>query len=570
MKFTFDIKSPEQQYISITAELKAEGKETIVYFPAWRPGRYELGDFAKNVNRFQVFNEKGETLIHQKSNKNTWRVQTGDCANFIVKYDYYAAELNAGSTFLDETQLYVNPVNCCLFTDEAYQDSISVQLNIPKEWEVAHSLKVEKNTFTAKNYDELVDSPFICSENLQKKSFNVDKTTFYIWFNGIVKPDWNRIIDDFTAFTKTQFQAFGAFPEEEYHYLIQILPYKAYHGVEHSKSTVITLGPSYAIFEEYYTELLGVSSHELYHTWNVKAIRPLGWTPYNFKKENYSKLGYIAEGVTTYMGDLMLFKSGVFDKQQYFLEMGTQLQKHYDNFGRFNYSVADSSFDTWLDGYVQGAPRRKVSIYTEGCLIAFMMDIHILRNTENSKSLSDVMRNLYEKYGVHQIGITEEIYQKEVEKIAGKSMQDIFDNYVNGTKDYTNELVECFHSIGIGIETHPSESEFAAFLGAKVIEANQETRIVALYPESPLENAGAMLGDKIIAINQVEVNQDADRWAKFFKKEPKEITISRKGKMVNVTVLDTDEVYYKRYALSQLPEEQRTEEQRKAFAAWRK
>src|SRR5690554_3091474 len=570
MKFTFDVKSPQQQYIQITAELKVSGNETKVFFPAWRPGRYELGDFVKNVNHFEVFNEKGEPLNYHKTNKNTWSVNSAGSTRLLVKYSYYAAELNAGSTFLDETQLYVNPVNCCLFTDEEYNEPITVQLNIPEEWEVAHSLKVENNTFKAQNYDELVDAPFICSSNLQKNKFVVDNTTFYIWFNGLVKPDWDKMIKDFTAFTKRQFQAFGSFPTTEYHYLIQILPYKAYHGVEHSQSTVITLGPSYAIFEEYYTELLGVSSHELYHTWNVKAIRPIEWTPYDFKKENYSKLGYIAEGVTTYMGDLFLYKSGVFTLDQYLLEMNTQIQKHYDNFGRFNYSVADSSFDTWLDGYVQGAPRRKVSIYTEGCLIAFMMDIHILRNTENSKSLSDVMRNLYEKYGVHQIGITEEIYQKEVEEIAGKSMQDIFDNYVNGTKDYTNELVECFHSIGIGIETHPSESEFAAFLGAKVIEANQETRIVALYPESPLENAGAMLGDKIIAINQVEVNQDADRWAKFFKKEPKEITISRKGKMVNVTVLDTDEVYYKRYALSQLPEEQRTEEQRKAFAAWRK
>lgn len=569
MKYTFHINKPQLQYIDISVELKATGKETVLYFPAWRPGRYELGDFVKNVNHFEVFNEKGEPLNYHKTNKNTWSVNSAGSTRLLVKYSYYAAELNAGSTFLDETQLYVNPVNCCLFTDEEYNEPITVQLNVPEEWEVAHSLKVENNTFKAQNYDELVDAPFICSSNLQKNKFVVDNTTFYIWFNGLVKPDWDKMIKDFTAFTKRQFQAFGSFPTTEYHYLIQILPYKAYHGVEHSQSTVITLGPSYAIFEEYYTELLGVSSHELYHTWNVKAIRPIEWTPYDFKKENYSRLGYIAEGVTTYMGDLMLFKSGVFDKKQYFIEMEAQLQKHFDNFGRLNYSVADSSFDTWIDGYVAGAPGRKVSIYTEGCLIAFMTDIHILRSTGNTKNLDDVMRNLYEKYGVRQIGITEEIYQNEIEKVAGKSLQNIFDNYVNGTKDYEKELKECFQYLGIEIDTNPSESEFAAYLGAK-LESNQEPRIVALYPGSPLEKAGAMLQDKIVAINNIEVKGDADRWARFFKGEQKEITISRGGKIFQLKVKEKEEVYYKRYSLLQLPENQCTEEQKQNFIAWSK
>lgn len=570
MKFTFDIHNPQQQYVQITAELPATGKETTVFFPAWRPGRYELGDFVKNVNHFQVKNEKGKALSYQKTNKNTWLIQSEGCSTITIQYSYYAAELNAGSTFLDASQLYVNPVNCCLFTDEAYNDPITIKLNIPKEWEVAHALKVKNNTFTAKNYDELVDSPFICSADLQKKTFEVAGTTFYIWFNGIVKPEWDRVIKDFTAYTETQIQAFGSFPTDEYHYFIQILPYKTYHGVEHSKSTVITLGPSYAVFEEYYTELLGVSSHELYHTWNVKVIRPIEWTPYNFKEENYSRLGYIAEGVTTYMGDLMLYKSGVFDLKQYFVEMSTQLQKHYDNFGRLNYSVADSSYDTWLDGYVAGAPGRKVSIYTEGCLIAFMMDVHILKNTKNKKGLDDVMRNLYQKYGAKNIGVTEKIYQKEVEKVAGVSLQRLFDDYVNGTKDYTEELVKCFSYIGLEVKTRPIEGELAAYLGAKIIEDSNGSVITALYPESPFDSAGAMLGDKIIAINGVEINQDADRWARFYKYEPKTITVSRNRQIIDLEVIDSDEIYYKRYFLTQTSIEKVTKEQNQAFLAWGK
>ena len=142
------------------------------------------------------------------------------------------------------------------------------------------------------------------------------------------------------------------------------------------------LGPSYVVFDAVYPDLLGVSSHELYHTWNVKAIRPIELFPYDFTKENYSELGYLCEGVTTYMGDLFLFKSNVFSEEEYFNELNQQLQKHFDNPGRFNYSVAASSFDTWLDGYVPGVPNRKVSIYTEGCLIALVCDLMIIHHSK--------------------------------------------------------------------------------------------------------------------------------------------------------------------------------------------
>lgn len=568
MKFTFDVKSPQQQYIQITAELKVSGNETKVFFPAWRPGRYELGDFAKNVNHFQIHNGNGQALPFVKENKNTWIVQTKGCSTITVKYSYYATDMNAGSTFLDASQLYVNPVNCCLFTEEEYNDPISVRLNIPESWKVAHSLKVENNIFVAENYDELADSPFICSADLQKSSYEFKGTTFYIWFNGIVKPNWEKLIRDFKAFTEAQVNRFESFPTKEYHFLFQILPYKTYHGVEHSKSTVITLGPSYAVFEELYKELLGVSSHELYHTWNVKSIRPEEMVPYDFKQENYSELGYIAEGVTTYMGDLMLYKAGVFNTEQYFLEMNNQIQRHMDNFGRFNYSVAASSFDTWLDGYVAGAPGRKVSIYTEGCLLSFMIDVLILKNTSNQHGLDDVMRNLYHDFGAKGIGVSREVYQGEIEKIAGVSLQWFFEDYVYGTKTYTTLLDECFEYLGVDIHSEPVSSFIAAYLGAKTIEVNSETVVVALYPGAPLDVSGMMLGDKVVSVNGVAVSNDADRWIQFFHDENKEIVVNRKGRLLALQVPKSEKVFYQRYFLKK--NEQANASQVEAFDAWSK
>ena len=567
MKFTFDIQSPQQQYIQITATLKATGKETTVHFPAWRPGRYQLGDFAKNVNHFKVLTKENKSIPYQKTNKNTWIVQTEGCNEIVIKYSYYAAELNAGSTFLDETQLYVNPVNCCLFTQEEYDDPIDVQLNIPKEWQVAHSLPVNNHSFQAANYDELADSPFICSEDIQHDTYEVSGTTFHIWMNGLVKPEWDRLIEDFKAFTETQIEKFLDFPTEEYHFLFQFLPYKTYHGVEHCKSTVITLGPSYAVFEELYKELLGVSSHELYHTWNVKSIRPTEMMPYDFTKENYSELGYIAEGVTTYMGDLMLFKSGVFKVDQYLNEMNAQLQRHFDNFGRFNYSVAESSWDTWLDGYQKGAPARKVSIYTEGCLLAFIVDVYLLKNTANKRGLDEVMRSLYFNFGSKGIGITEKDYQDAIENVAGISMQWFFDDYVHGTQSYSSLLVDCFEYIGLELHHQPVKDDVAAFLGAKTIQENNATKIVALYPGGPLEMAGVMLGDAVVSINNCAINNDFNRWARFFATDNKEITVQRNGVIKTVVVPESHRPYYQQYYL--LPVEDPDKNQIHAFDGWR-
>lgn len=566
MEFTFDIAHSQRQYIHIKARLNAPNDETIIYFPAWRPGRYELGDFAKNVNDFCVFNEQNQLLIFHKKNKNTWVVSTKDCSEITVHYDYYAAELNAGSTFLDEKQLYVNPVNCCLFSDEEKDLPIKVTLNIPKEWKIAHSLIVENNEFIAMNYDELADSPFICSSQLQHQSYKVQNTVFHVWFNGEVKPDWKRVIDDFKSFTAVQIKKYTEFPVEEYHFLFQILPYKAYHGVEHCKSTVISFGPGYAIFEDLYTEFLGVSSHELYHSWNVKSIRPIEMMPYDFKNENYSELGYIAEGVTTYMGDLMLFRSGVFDKRQYLKEMSAQIQKHADNFGRLHYSVAQSSFDTWLDGYIPGAPGRKVSIYTEGCLLAFILDVRILKKTNNQFGIDEVMRQLYFNYAKHGKGISDKDYQKTIEKVIGESVQSFFDDYVHGTNSYFPLLEESFNFLGLTLKSKPDKSFFAVKLGAKIIDQSGKMIITSIFPSGLIDNAGGMLGDEICAINGIKVEGNADEWANYFKEKSLTLLISRGNRILELNVAITDLVYFKTYYLSNLAKI--TENQKATFAAW--
>jgi predicted metalloprotease with PDZ domain len=348
IQYTFSVQNPSQQYLAITTAFESSQPIEYVQLASWRPGRYELGNFSKNIKGFKVFDAFGKELKSFKINKDTWKIETENTPNITVKYQFYAPDLNAGSTYLSNDQLYVNPVNCCLWIHGKESENCQIELQIPSDYTVATSLKKEGNLLFASNYEELADSPWIASATLQSGEYTIQNTLFKIWFQGEIKINWTKILADFHAFTAKQIEKFEEFPVKEYHFLFQIVPYKAYHGVEHQSSTVILLGPSYDVFDAVYKELLGVSSHELYHTWNVKAIRPIEMFPYNFTQENYSQLGYLCEGVTTYMGDLFLLKSDVFTFEQYAFELANQLQKHYDNFGRLNYSVAQSSFDRRL------------------------------------------------------------------------------------------------------------------------------------------------------------------------------------------------------------------------------
>lgn len=564
--YIIDCDNAQQHFIKIKVQFPVDENKTIIHLPSWRPGRYELGNFAKNIKNFKVFNDQNKAVNFHKINKDSWEISSNETKYIKIEYQYYANELNAGSSYFDEQQLYVNPVNCFLYAEGKEQFPISLELNIPENYTIASSLVQENNFLLAENFDELADSPFICSENLEKQTYIVADTNFHIWFNNQLNIPWERVINDFRNFTVKQIEDFGEFPVSEYHFLIQSLPYLAYHGVEHLKSTVITLGPSYDLFENRYEELLGVCSHELYHVWNVKSIRPKELLPYNFKIENYSELGYIYEGITTYLGDLYLLKSGVFSLETYLRELSKQFQKHFDNPGRFAYSVAQSSYDTWLDGYVPGVPGRKVSIYTEGCLLAFVMDAKIRKATNNKRGIEEVMKRLYYNFAQNNKGYTEKDFIDQLKNICGYSFQDFFNDYVHGTTPYETILLEALDHIGLELIQTPSNSYSEANLGIKIVNQSNHLLISAIYPGSPAEMAGFSLGDELIAVNKIKLNNDLDACLNYFDASSKKLSFFRNGKLLDITMPEVNRFFYLYHKIHK--KVNLTPNQEKAIFAW--
>lgn len=576
MRYIISCELPHRHFVDISCIIENVKSEILeVRLPAWRPGRYELGNFAKNIQKWSVADEKGNPLSSYKLSKDHWKIETGGSKTIHINYNYYAAELNAGSTFLDEEQLYINPVNCLLYVKERMNEEHILSLVIPQDYKVATGLspctsaKMRGVLFSAKNYDELADSPLIASASLKRNHFVYEGIEFNLWFQGECQPDWGKILGDFFIFVNEQYELFKEFPTREYHFLFQVLPYKFHHGVEHLNSTVIALGPGYGLMSgALYDEFLGVSSHELFHAWNIKSIRPAEMMPYDFSRENYSPLGYVAEGVTSYYGDLMLFRSGIFSDFDFAKKLSENIQKNMDNFGRNYRTIAESSFDTWLDGYGKAIPNRVMSIYADGCLLAFMADMLIRKSSENKSSLDDVMRMLYYEYAKKGKGYTERDYKKLIESAAGKSFDDFFENYIWGTVSFEPLLNECLGYIGCHLVTGKSRKFYESYWGIKTGPSPQgkgET-VTSVYPGSIADEAGFCVNDEIISINSFEIKNDLAEWSKYFSFKTINLLVKRQQQVVEMNFTPPGEIFYKVYFINKL--ETVTAQQKENFEKW--
>lgn len=542
IKYLMYQKNPASHYVYIDMLIDSVDQDTIqLQLPAWRPGRYELGNFAKNIKRVDVFNEKNEVLPFTKLNKDLWQINTKGQSSIKVTYSYYAAELNAGACFADTTQIYINPIHCCMYVVGRKNEEHQVELTIPENYKLVCSLKQTKNVLTAGNYDELVDSPFVASQNIQSDFYEVNGIKFYLHFIGECKPDFTKIKNDFSSFTKNQIEFWKGFTCDEYHFIFQVLPFKFYHGVEHVKNTVIAIGPGFAINSgKTYEDVLGVSCHELFHSWNIKTIRPIEMMPYGYTKENYAKTGYVYEGFTTYYGDKLLLSSKVFDLAQYFETLQERLTKHFHNYGRYNLSVADSSWETWLDGYVPGAPYRKTNIYDEGSLIAFMLDVKILQATQNTRSLRDVCVLLFERYGKKEIGYSENSVIELVNEVSGIDLSDFFKNFVYSPQDFEIELNNCFDYLGIEFLKQASAAECEHKYGFKVIDNGPNNKVSLVAPYSPSWKSGLFAGDEILAVNGIVLKNNFNNWLNYFDDRDEIILTINSAEQIKAITLQKD------------------------------
>ena len=552
INYNISYQKPHKHLIDFELITSTKNKEKIQFqLSAWRPGRYELADFAQNIINWQAYNEKDEKLSFKKITKDLWEVECKNCNEIKIIYNFYANQLDAGACFLDEYQLYINPVHCMFYITDRMNDEYRLNMNLPNDYTIASSMSQTGNVLKVKGYDLLAESPIICSNSLQHDTYCISGITFNLWFQGKCQPDWEKLKKDFTAFTKSQIHHFGGFPVDEYHYFFQITPYRSYHGVEHTKNTVLLLGPGNEIMDKRYEDLLGVCSHELYHTWNIKAIRPIEMYPYDYTKENYFRTGFVAEGVTTYMGDLMLFNSGVFNWKEFVKTQNQNLERHLMNYGRYNLSVADSGFDNWLDGYKLGAPNRKTSIYPDAALCMLMVDIEIIKNSNGKNSLHSVMKELYQEFALKSRGYSENDFENLCVKYGGTKVEEIFKNHIYGTKNYIPSLETALNLVGIELKEKKNANLTAQYFGFVALKENEKLIIKKVEPNSETDKNEIAVEDEITEVNGKKIKNNLSDTLRDCKKM---VTFKIKKKFSEKEITLTIGNYYKLLELVKMKE----------------
>lgn len=495
--YHFSCANPASQYIQVVLKLSDIDRNNLVLqLPSWRPGRYQLADYAQNIRFFKIVDQTNSPIAFEKESKNRWVFSSNLCAEYFISYEYYAAKMDAGSCWVDVDQFYLNFVNCCMEVISAADLPYELSFDLPPDFSIATTLTPTRgNTYLASDFQELADSSLLAAHKITHWHYQAGETNFHCWFNGEIHFEKEQFLSSFEKFTKRQIEDFGEFPEAQYHFIFQLLPFSHYHGVEHKKGTLITFGPDESLSDpSQMEELLGVSSHELYHAWNVCRIRPAELLPYDFSKETYTKAGWILEGVTTYMGDLYLLKSGVYSFETYLKHLEKTINREAQNFGWKNYSILESSMDLWLDGYQSGIPDRKVNIYSHGALICLCLDIMLLKSRGNS--LAQAMKDAWLRFGKRNLGYSQLIFWKT---LLGKTLHEeemnlFYQDFIAGRKDILAKVKELLPLIGLELISDPTSDPLAIKAGI----LTSQGKITKIHPDS-LAYTMLMVGDEIFA-----------------------------------------------------------------------
>ena len=429
------------------------------YIPFWRPGRYMQQWFTPLVKHLKGYDSCGNEVKMRLVTETCWQ---SDIPVSQIAYQFEAKTFDGGGSWVADDILYINPVNAIIYAEEFKETPIQLTIHVPNDFTLVCGKKIDQNTVQFAHYDELYDHPIVASNQLKSFAYQVAETPFTAWFYGLKNKTWTEEwlqenIQVFASFTQAQYDLFGSFPFPNFEFITLVPDYGFYHGVEHITSTMLVLGPPDRVLMPRSKDLWGVASHELFHCWNIKRIRPESMLPYDFSKQQFSQLGYVYEGFTTYFGDEILYRTGVFTLDDWMEEISARLLEHRSKPGRMEISLADSSVITWMGGYDAKYKNDRVSIYTEGMLNALIIDTLLARGSQHTIRLDHLMRLLWQD-AQNGLGYNETRLIQHLQSLdPNYSWKLHFEQHYHTPIDLTEEVLVCLDFWGIGYRWNQEE-----------------------------------------------------------------------------------------------------------------
>lgn len=505
--------------------------------PNWIPGSYLIRDFSKSIIGMHAYSTSGEVVQIESIDKSNWSIRTSEAVT--VEYDVYAWDLSVRGAHFDESHAFFNGTSTFIevvgLSEQACEMVlVPSDIALSMQWQVATGMPVVDvndngfGTYKAENYQALIDYP-VEMGTFTDIHFEANGIPHRMVLTGVFNLDEERLKADLIKICETELDLFAK-PAPIESYLFQVMVTgNDYGGLEHRNSTALICSrndlpyPSMTKATDGYLTFLELCSHEYFHTWNVKRIQPKPYQESDLQSPVYTDQLWWFEGITSYYDALILLRAGVIDQQTYLQLLAKQMTRVYRMPGRFEQSVAESSWLTWTTFYQQNenAPNAIISYYTKGSLIALALDLIIRKETKGKKSLDDILLHLWTSYGQTGLGLEDGQIESICSEISGIDFKSFFAEHLFGTKDF--DFKSLFEDVGIDFQLQPllnlddlganeiksSDEAMPTHLGANLKLASGGLQVTHVWNNQPAYHAGLSAGDIIIALNDLRVDSKA-------------------------------------------------------------
>jgi len=554
-----------------------DGQSLKLMMAAWTPGSYLIREYARQVERIEAFDTfTKEKLEIAKVSKNQWEVRTGGSTKVTLQYQVYCREQSVRTNWVESDYAFLTGAATFITIDDNLTRPHRVQITPPDSWPtIACSLRsslavmdlstIESNTIEsiemascfdrcAKSFHELVDCPILMGD-LVLRQFEVNGFPhFFASYGSAGAWDTDQVIKDLEQIIAQEHRFWGEIPYRHYWFLN--IAVDAYGGLEHDDCTVLMAKRSAMKQRDTYIEWLGLVSHEFFHTWNVRRLRPKALISYDYHREQYTPELWIAEGITSYYDDLLLVRAGLISEAEYIEQLSKTIRVVEESPGNTVQSLYDSSYDTWIKHYRpdENTPNARVSYYTKGAVVAFLLD-HFLRDqTGDRYSLDDVMRRLWKDFLASGYALKD--FEKTVESILGKSMDAWFEHHVYqpapidyqpaldrlGLALYTTaeaSLDRGTHSAISASNQQTSTKQVSSIskeidLGCEIASRDGRWILIRVFRGGSAWEAELQVDDELIAVGgyRLPVGGWRERINEFRENQSLSITISRRGRIM--------------------------------------
>lgn len=543
MQYSIHFNDAPRHTIDVEMIVPTDGKSEVeLMMPTWTPGSYLIREYARNIEEIRAFQiSDGAALPLEKTDKNRWQVQTNSQPQIVVRYRLYCREMSVRTNWVEKDWALLTGAGTFLTIPDLQSRPHRVRLHLPDGWtEVATSLKTvstqDAYTVEAVNYDDLVDSPLLLG-SLRLESVDVGgKPHRLATVADEHQWDTKKAATDMAKIIEQQQKFWGVAPYENYVFLN--VAAESGGGLEHDNGCVLMTGRWQQKKRESYLGWLSLVSHEFFHAWNVRRLRPKVLKTYDYEREQLFDELWIAEGITSYYDDLFVARSGLMSPEEYLDRLSKTIGGMQGTPGRQVQNLVDSSRDAWIKLYRpdENSSNSRISYYVKGAVVAALLDAQIRLKTNGQRSLDDVMRRLWQDH--LESGYTQADFNKIVQDIAGPEVVTWLENSIRTTDelDYTPLLNVYGLQFKQPKQPVPGEPQ-EVYLGADASIADGRLTIKRIQRDSPAHKAGLNVDDEWIAINNFRIGSDwNDRLSHYQPDTEIQVLLSRRGKLITLPV----------------------------------